>query len=101
MKGHVYSDKNDPNSAVPGLTMAFGGVGGDAYGTAETDGIGDYAFTLTADGGGPKIGTFYIWITSPSGNRISEMAGPIVINGKPDTAPDTCWAGWAYFTQNY
>ncbi len=100
LKGHVYSDANDPNSAVPGLTVAFGGAGGDAYGKGETDGNGDFAFTLTADGTGPKLGTFYIWITDGSGNRISDMAGPIKINGLGPDAPDTCWAGWAFFVKN-
>jgi hypothetical protein len=101
LKGHVYADKNDPNSAVPGIKVAFGGASGDIYGSGETDGDGNFAFTLTADGTGAKIGTFYIWITDASGHRISDMAGPININGKPDTAPDTCWAGWAFFTKNF
>ena len=101
LKGHVYSDKNDPNSAVPGIKVAFGGAGGDAYGTTKADDNGDFAFTLTADGQGAKIGTFYIWLTDDSGNRISDMAGPIQINGLGPDAPNTCWAGWAYFTKNF
>ncbi len=101
LKGHVYSDKNDPNSSVPGVKVAFGGAGGDVYGTTKADDNGDFAFTLTADGGGAKIGTFYLWITDDSGNRISDMAGPIQINGLGPDAPNTCWAGWAFFTKNF
>jgi hypothetical protein len=101
LKGHVYENKDDPNSAVPGIKVAFGGAGGDTYGSGETDGNGDFAFTLTADGAGAKIGTFYVWITDASGRRISDLAGPISINGRPDTDPNTCWAGWAYFTKNF
>ncbi len=100
LKGHVYADKNDSDSAVPGVKVVFGGAGGDAYAPPVlTDGNGDYAFTLTPDGGGAKIGTYYIWIVDGSGNRISEMAGPINIDGKgPDNG---CWAGWAFFTKNF
>jgi hypothetical protein len=101
LKGHVYADKTDSSSAVPGLGVDFGSGGGDVYGSGETDGNGDFAFTLTADGRGAKIGTFYLWLADGSGNRISDMAGPIDINGKPADAPDTCWAGWAFFTKNY
>jgi hypothetical protein len=80
----------------------MGGAGGDLYGVPYiSDGNGDFAFTLTADGRGPKIGTFYVWLTDGSGNRTSDMAGPIDINGKPADAPDTCWAGCAFFTKNY
>jgi len=102
LKGHVYADKNDPNSAVPGVGAVFGGGGGDIYdGPNLTDGNGDFAFVLSPDGTGPRKGTYYIWLVDGTKNRISEMAGPITINGKSDTAPDTCWAGWAYFTKNY
>ena len=75
--------------------MAFGGAGGDSYGTGEADGNGDFAFTLTADGTGAKIGTFYLWIIDGSGSAISDKAGPIKIDGGP---PDSgCWAGIAFF----
>ena len=100
LKGHVYENKNDPSSAVPGLSVAFGGSGGEIYDSTQSDGNGDFAFTLTADGTGAKIGTFYLWIIDRSRNRISDMAGPININGKPETAPDSCWAGWAFFVKN-
>jgi hypothetical protein len=103
IKGHVYSDKNDSSSAVPGLKIVFGDSGGSAYAPAvETDGNGDFAFTLTADGAGPaKSGAYYVWITDRAGGRISSLAGPININGKKETEVDSCWAGKAFFYQNY
>ncbi len=98
-KGAVYADRNDPGSGTPDVRVVFGGAGGEVYGGPElTQGGGEFAFTLTPDGGGAKIGTFYIWIVDTGGNRISEMAGPININGKPP--PDGCWAGWAFFVRN-
>ncbi len=100
MKGVVYADKNDPNSGMPGVPVVFGGAGGDIFGGPElTGGDGVFAFVLTPDGGGAKIGTYYIWLVDSSRNRISEMAGPIKIDGGPPDAG--CWAGWAFFTKNY
>jgi hypothetical protein len=100
IKGSVYADKNDPNSGMPGVPVVFGGAGGDSYSTpVQTGGDGVFAFTLTCDGCGAKIGTYYVWVVDNSGNRISEMAGPIKIDGGPPDAG--CWAGWAFFTKNY
>lgn len=99
-KGAVYADRNDPGSGMPDVRVVFGGAGGEVYGGPElTQGGGEFAFTLTADGHGAKIGTFYIWLVDGGGNRISEMAGPININGRPP--PDGCWAGWAFFVRNF
>lgn len=100
LKGVVYADRNDPGSGMPDMRVVFGGAGGETYGgPVLTQGSGEYAFTLTADGTGAKIGTFYIWVVDSGGNRISEMAGPININGKPP--PDGCWAGLAFFVKNF
>jgi hypothetical protein len=85
---------------MSGVRVVFGSAGNEVYGGPVTtiDG-GEYSFTLTPDGGGPKIGTFYIWIVDSNGNRISDKAGPINIDGKPP--PDGCWAGWAFFVKNF
>ncbi len=85
---------------MPGVKVVFGGAGGDAFAAPEpTLGDGVFQHILTPDGGGPKIGTYYLWIVDNSGNRISEMAGPIIIDGKPPDAG--CWAGWVFFTKNF
>ena len=85
---------------MAGVKVVFGGASGDAYAPPElSQGDGVFAFTLTTFGHGAKIGTYYVWIVDNSGNRISEMAGPINIDGKGP--PDGCWAGLAYFTKNY
>lgn len=102
LKGSVYADKNDPNSGMPGIPVVYGGAGGDIYqGPELTQGDGVFAFTLTTDEQHAAAkGTYYIWVVDSTRNRISEMAGPIVIDGKgPDVGG--CWAGWAFFTKNY
>lgn len=101
IKGSVYADKNDPNSGMPGVKVVFGGSAGDAYAKPElTGGDGVFAFTLTADTDHRAApGTYYVWIVDESGNRISEMAGPIRIEG--GSSDSSCWAGSAFFTKNF
>ncbi len=101
IKGSVYADKNDPNSGMPGVRVVFGGAGGDAFQKPElTGGDGVFAFTLTTDSDHRAApGTYYVWVVDANGNRISEMAGPIKIEG--GSSDSTCWAGTAFFTKNY
>jgi hypothetical protein len=61
--------------------------------TVNTFDDGVYSFTLTPDGGGAKIGTYYLWLMDNTGKRISDVGGPININGKGPDAPDSCWSG--------
>lgn len=98
IKGTVYGDKNDPGSGMPGMKVVLGGAGGDKYdGPNTTDDYGDYTFILSLEGQGARPGTYYTWVVDGSGNRISEMGGPMVLNGLPDTNPATCWVGHVYF----
>ncbi len=102
IKGVVYADKNDPNSGMPGVPVVFGGAAGDAWGGPElTGGDGVYAFTLTDDLAhrSANPGNYYVWIVDSSRNRISDMGGPIKIEGGPSDT--SCWAGHVYFTKNY
>ena len=85
---------------MSGMKVAIGGAGGDAYDTNTTSGDGDASFILSLEGQGARLGTFYAWVLGGSGNRISEIGGPVVINGKPNTDPTSCWAGWFFFTRN-
>ncbi len=98
IKGKVY-DSSDPSAnGVPGLMMAMGGAGGDRYGNPIPNfDDGTYTFTLTAPGQGAGNGTYYIWIVDGSGNRISDMGGPININNKGADVPGSCWAGHVDF----
>lgn len=100
LKGSVYGS-NNPDDKVPGIGVVFGGAGGDIYdGPNLTDGNGDFAFVLSPDNTPARLGTYYIWLVDNSKNRISTMAGPIIINGKNETFVDSCWAGWAFFIRN-
>jgi hypothetical protein len=102
LKGHIYTDKNDPNSAEPGVGVVIGGAGGDKYqGPNLSDGNGDFAYVLSGDNLPPYKGTLYAWLVNSTGNRISDMAGPFDFNGKNENFVDSCWGGWAFFTKNF
>lgn len=99
IKAKVY-DSSDPSAnGVGGILVALGGAAGTDIWVgpiaAFEDGV--YSFTLTPDGGGAKNGTFHVWLVDSNKNRISDIGGPIVINGLPDTDPASCWAGGVDF----
>jgi hypothetical protein len=99
IKGKVYDSTSSDANGVGGILVALG----DSTGTNPWVGPipafddGYYSFTLTPDGGGAKVGTFYVWLVDGNKNRISDMGGPIVINGLGPDAPGSCWAGGADF----
>ena len=98
IKGKVYDGTNPDSGGVAGIKVAIGGADGSgAWEVVSSFDDGVYSFTLTADGGGAKVGTFYIWLRDNNGNRISDIGGPIVINGLGPDAPGSCWAGGADF----
>ncbi len=98
IKGSVYASSDPSSGKVPGQPMALGGADGSSvWVTVKTDDGGEYTFTLSAPGGGAKVGTFYVWVIDSNGNRISEIGGPIVTNNLGPDAPGTCWNGWVDF----
>ncbi len=98
MKGKVY-DSSDPSAnGVAGIKVGLGGAGGtDPWVVVNSFEDGVYSFTLTTDGGGPRNGTYYLWLMDGSGRRVSDMGGPITVNGLGPDAPNSCWAGGVDF----
>jgi hypothetical protein len=103
IKGRVYDSSNSDANGVGGILVALG----DASGTNPWVGPipafddGYYSFTLTTDGGGAKVGTFYVWLLDGSKNRVSDIGGPIAVNGLGPDAPGSCWAGGVDFWRRY
>ena len=94
IKGRVYDSKDPTANGVPGLKMALGGAdGNNAYVTTPNEGDGFYTFTLSTPGAPAKAGTYYVWILDGSGNRISDVGGPINLNLTGPDDPNSCWAG--------
>ena len=99
LKARVYGDKNNPDSGLEGVLVVLGDANGTRYDIPPytTTWDGTYSFTLSADGAPPYKGTIYIWLIDSGGNRISDIGGPIVLNGLGPDAPNTCWHGWVDF----
>ncbi|MBI5029208.1 MAG: hypothetical protein HZB51_01675 [Chloroflexi bacterium] len=98
VKARVYGDKNNPDSGMEGVKVVLGGKDGGRFDIppVTTSWDGTYSFTLSADGAPPFKGTVYVWLIDGSGNRMSDIGGPINFNG---LGPDNggCWHGWVDF----
>jgi hypothetical protein len=94
----VYANYRDPSSTQPGV-LVRGSLGGSPLSDQpiKTDDYGEATFVLSPDGAAPRIGTYLVWLVDSSNRQISEMSPSIVINGKPDTAPDSCWLAKVFF----
>ena len=93
LKGTVYLDRNDPNQRYVGAIVAMGAPDGSTiYQMIKTDDMGEYTFILSDTGQG-RQGTWGLWLVTPAGQRKSDIGGPIVTNGLPEEAPNSCWAG--------
>jgi hypothetical protein len=68
-----------------------GADGTTVYDKVRTDDNGEYTFILQT--GGARKGTYYVWVMDGSGKRISEVGGPITVNGLGPDTPGACWAG--------
>ena len=98
IKGVVYCNKYDTGCGVPGVRVAMGAADGvTIYDQVTTFDDGTYSFTLSTAGQPAKKGTYYIWMIDGSGKRISDIGGPIVVNGLGPDTPGACWAGHVYF----
>jgi len=97
LKARVYGDKNDINSGVEGIKVVVGDKNATRFDIppAITTYDGTYSFTFSADGAPPYKGTVYVWLIDNSGNRISDLGGPIVFDGVQSDAG--CWHGWVDF----
>ncbi len=78
-----------------------GADGANAYVVIKNEDDGFYTFTLTTAGAGAQAGTYYIWLLDGSGNRISDVGGPIKMNPVGPDAPGACWAGSVDFWKRY
>ncbi len=98
LKGTVYLDKNDPNSRYVGAIVALGPPDGSTiYAMVKSDDYGQYTFVLSGEGQPPNKGTWALWLVTPSGERKSDIGGPIVTNGLPAGDPSSCWASGVDF----
>lgn len=68
---------------------------GDTVGETNGDGVFDYV--MSPDGAAPWTGTVYAWVVDKNNNRISEIGGPVQLNGKHEDEPDTCWIAKFFF----
>lgn len=96
----VYADYKNPNSQLAGVRVvasyapdspAFG----DTVGVTNSDGAFDYV--MSPDGSAPWTGTVFAWVVNKDNTRISEIGGPVQLNGKNEDAADTCWIAKFYF----
>jgi hypothetical protein len=98
IKGKVYDSTNPDAGGVAGIKVGLGAANGaDPWVVVTSFEDGVYSFTLTTDGGGAKTGTYYLWLMDGGGNRVSDMGGPIAVNGLGPDAPGSCWAGGVDF----
>ncbi len=97
IKGRIYDSANSDANGVGGVGVALGGGGGtDPWVRIKSEDDGFYTFILSDPGQPAKNGTYHIWLTDSNG-RISDIGGPIVINGLAPDAPGSCWAGHVDF----
>lgn len=96
----VFANYKDPGSQVAGRRViasyapdspAFG----DTVGVTNEEGLFDYV--MSPDGAAPWTGTVYAWVVDANNNRISQIGGPVQLNGKNEDAPDTCWIAKFFF----
>jgi hypothetical protein len=97
IKVDVYSNYYDANSQQAGIKVRLSWApDGPSIADVVTDGFGEATFVLAGDGKPAKVGTYYAWILGHD-TRISDMSAPVVINGKNEDAPDTCWLAHVRF----
>jgi hypothetical protein len=94
IKGSVISDKNDPNSKIAGVKLRMSWAPDGPSASDVTVAVDDYTFILAV--GGPKPGTYYVWVMDDANRRISEL-GKVVMNNLGPDDPNACWAAWLYF----
>jgi hypothetical protein len=93
IKGTVYLDRNDSGQRYVGAIVALGAADGSTiYDMIKTNDNGEYSFILSEPGQG-RQGTWGLWLVTPSGQRKSDIGGPIVTNGLSADSPNSCWAG--------
>ena len=92
IKARVYDGHNADSPGREGMSVALGGSDGQSiWDKVTTTWDGTYSFTLSGDGEPPHKGTFYVWLVDANGKRISDIGGPINIDG------GDCWHGWVDF----
>jgi hypothetical protein len=94
----VFSDYYNPDSQLAGARViasyapdspAFGEVVG------ETGPDGSFDYVLAEPG--VWEGTAYAWVVDANNNRISEVGGPVQLNGKGPDEEGTCHVAKFYF----
>lgn len=97
IKGTVYLNRLDPSQRYVGAIVALGPPDGSViYERVKTDDYGEYTFVLSQPGQA-RPGTWGLWLVTPSGERKSDIGGPIVTNNLPADNPNACWAGTVDF----
>lgn len=96
----VFSDYHNPDSQQAGArVIASYAPDSPAFGdtVGETNGDGAFDYVMSQDNTPPWTGTVYAWVVDKNNTRISDIGGPVQINGKNEDAPDTCWIAKFYF----
>jgi hypothetical protein len=98
----AYENKYDPASNIDGVRIRVSYVEGSAVpGISDvTTNLGSATFTISRDGVKPKVATYWAWVVDDQGNRISDISPPININGKKETASDSCWQASVNFVRS-
>jgi len=96
----VFSDYKNPSSQLAGArVIASYAPDAPAFGetVGETNGDGLFDYVMSTDGAAPFKGTVYAWVVDKNNTRISEMGGPVELNGKHQDDPGTCWIAKFFF----
>ncbi len=99
IKGRIYDSSSSDANGVGGVKIALGGAGGtDSWvPPIKSEDDGYYTFILSQPNQPANKGTYHLWLMDGTGNRISDIGGPIVINGLGPDADGSCWAGHVDF----
>jgi hypothetical protein len=98
----AYDNKYDPTSNINGVRIRLSYVQDAAVpGIRDvTTSAGSATFTISRDGVKPKVATYWAWVVDDQGNRISDISPAININGKKETASDSCWQAFVNFVRS-
>ena len=98
----AYANKYDPTSNTDGVRIRLSYVqDADVRGISDvTTYLGSATFTISPDGVKPKPATYWAWVVDDQGNRISDLSSAININGKKETASDSCRQAFVNFVRS-
>ncbi len=95
----VYQDAGGDVSAGIKVRFSFAPDGAPIP-PDELTGDNGLAQKTMSDQRGGNAGTYYAWVISSTGQRISQVSSPMVINTKPSGDPHVCIVATVMFVKN-